>query len=211
MADAMKNSGILLGPLATLLISAICVHCFHILVRSSEYIMKINNMPSRPDYAETIELSFAISKKEKWRKSAKIVRRICNIFIIITQIGFCSVYLIFVGRSVKMLLDFYGFFLDLKIIVTIIFIPIWMSVLLRKLKHIAIFSAFANICMILGTCFVVGYAFQDLPPLSDRPLVNISSLPLFFGTALFAFTGIAVVIPLLNVMKEPEKFSTLFG
>lgn len=65
--------------------------------------------------------------------------------------------------------------------------------------------------MILGTFFVVGYAFQDLPPITERPLVNIQALPIFFGTALFAFSGIAVVIPLLNVMKEPEKFSTLFG
>lgn len=65
--------------------------------------------------------------------------------------------------------------------------------------------------MILGTCFVVRYAFEDLPPITERPLVNIPSLPLFFGTALFAFTGIAVVIPLLNVMKKPERFATLFG
>lgn len=136
MADAIKNSGILLGPIATLIIAGICVHCFHILVQCSEYIKKANNLSTRPDYAETIELSFAISKKEKFRNSSKLIRRICNVFICLTQLGFCSVYLVFVGRSVKLLLDHYGIHIELKIIVCIIFIPIWISALLRKLKHI---------------------------------------------------------------------------
>lgn len=145
MADAIKNSGILLGPIATLTIAVICIHCFHILVKCSEYIMKINNMTSRPDYAETIELSFAISKREKFKKYSKLIRKICNIFICLTQLGFCSVYLVFVGRSAKLLLDYYGVNLDIKIVVTIIFIPIWISALLRKLKHIGKMSFFTRL------------------------------------------------------------------
>lgn len=137
MASAMRNSGILLGPIATLIIAFICVHCFHILVQCAEFIMVANNMTVRPNYAETIELSFVISKKEKFRNVSSLVRKICNVFICLTQFGFCSVYFLFVGKSVKLLLDHYfGFDLDLKIAVTIVFIPIWMSVLLRKLKQI---------------------------------------------------------------------------
>lgn len=211
MADAIRNSGILLGPIATLIIAVICIHCFHVLVQCAEYIMVANNMSSRPDYAETIELSFSLSKKEKWRKAAKSVRKICNICICITQLGFCSVYLVFVGRSVKLLLDHYGIFLDVKVVVTIIFIPILLSALLRKLKSIAKFSAVANLCMLLGTAFTVGYAVQDLPSLDERPFYNFEGLPLFFGTALFAFTGIAVVLPLINAMEKPQKFSSPFG
>lgn len=211
MADAIRNSGILLGPAATFIIAVICIHCFHLLVQCADYIMAKNEMNYRPDYAETIELSFALSKKEKWRKAAKIVRKVCNICICITQLGFCSVYLVFVGRSVKLLLDYYGIFLDVKIVVAIIFIPIWMSTLLRKLKQIARFSALANLCMILGTLFTVGYAVQDLPTIEERPFYNFERLPLFFGTALFAFTGIAVVLPIVNSMEKPGKFSTTFG
>lgn len=211
MGDAIKNSGILLGPIATVIIAMICIHCFHLLVQCADYIMVKNNMIYRPDYAETIELSFALSKKEKWRKASKIVRKICNICICITQLGFCAVYLVFVGSSVKLLLNHYGIFLDLKVVVALIFIPIWMSTLLRKLKQIAMFSALANLCMILGVLFTVGYAVQDLPSIGDRKFYNFEGLPLFFGTALFAFTGIAVVLPILNSMEKPNKFSTLFG
>lgn len=136
MASAMRNSGILLGPIATLIIATICVHCFHILVQCSEFIKVTNNLTQLPNYAETVELTFIISKKERFRKASNLIRKICNVFICLTQLGFCSVYFVFVGRSVKLLLDFYGFNLGLKTVVTIIFIPIWISALLRKLKHI---------------------------------------------------------------------------
>lgn len=136
MASAIQNSGILLGPILTLIIAIICVHCFHLIVKCADHIMQTNNLNTRPDYAETVELSFALSRNEKWRNSAKIIRKICNVCICITQLGFCSVYLVFVGRSAKLLLDHYGYEMDIKIIVTIIFIPIWLSVMLRKLKQI---------------------------------------------------------------------------
>ncbi len=211
MADAIRNSGIVLGPALTCIIAIICIHCFHLLVECAEYIMVSNRMSTRPDYAETIELSFALSRKVKWRNSAKIVRKICNICIVLTQLGFCAVYLVFVGTSVKLLLDHYGYHFDIKIVVFMIFVPIWVSTLLRKLKHIALFSAVANVCMILGTLLTVWYAVQGLPSIETRVLYSFDKLPLFFGTALFAFTGIAVVLPLVNSMEHPEKFASLFG
>lgn len=65
--------------------------------------------------------------------------------------------------------------------------------------------------MILGAIFTLAYAFQDLPSITERKYSNIQSLPLYFGTALFAFEGIALVLPLQNAMKNPKSFSKLFG
>jgi solute carrier family 36 (proton-coupled amino acid transporter) len=67
--------------------------------------------------------------------------------------------------------------------------------------------------MVTGLTICYYYATQDLPPISDRNWVapNFNTMPLFFGTTLFAFEGIALVLPLQNSMKKPKDFSKPFG
>lgn len=38
MGDAMKNAGIILGPILTFILGIICVHCQHMLVSKAFYI-----------------------------------------------------------------------------------------------------------------------------------------------------------------------------
>jgi solute carrier family 36 (proton-coupled amino acid transporter) len=181
---------------------------------------------------DTIEMSFTSSEIEKWRKWGAPMKRICNIFICITQLGFCSVYYLFVGKHVKHVLDYYHLEIDLHLIIAIILVPILITSLIRQLKYIgesqwcsdrlreyfkkflfsAIFSAIANVCMVVGIVLTISYAVQNLPPIESVDYVaSIEKMPLFFGTALFAFEGIALVLPLQNAMKKPEDFSKPFG
>ncbi|XP_070508032.1 proton-coupled amino acid transporter-like protein CG1139 [Chironomus tepperi] len=213
MADAIRNAGLVLGPTLLTIIAIICIQCFKMLINGADYIMKANELTSRPEFAEVVELSFLVNKSDnaKWKKCAAIAKTICNVAICITQLGFCCVYLIFVSSSIKLILEHYEIYVKLSVLMTIVLIPVWLSILERKLKKIAILSGLANVCMILGVFFTVGYSLIDLPSFSDRKYVNFESLPLFFGTAIFAFEGIALILPLQNAMKEPTKFVGLLG
>lgn len=67
--------------------------------------------------------------------------------------------------------------------------------------------------MIVGLVISYYYSAQDLPRITERNFIptDYHRLPLFFGTALFSFEGIALVLPLQNAMKKPESFSKLCG
>lgn len=136
MADAIKNCGLILGPILTVIIAIICVHVQHMLIRCAEYIKDKKQLDQRPDYADTIEMSFTSSEDEKWRKWGAPMKRTCNIFICVTQLGFCSVYYLFVGKHVKHVLDFYNLEIDLHLIIAMILVPVLLTSLVRQLKYI---------------------------------------------------------------------------
>ena len=62
---------------------------------------------------------------------------------------------------------------------------------------------------------IIGYSIQnhnDHPELSENlNYFDLSSIPLFFGIAVFDFEGNGVVINLHSSMKEPEKFDMILN
>lgn len=60
--------------------------------------------------------------------------------------------------------------------------------------------------MATGIALTLYYAFQDLPAISERHYVGeIKNLPLFFGTAIFAFEGIALVCKKIIIIISPTS------
>lgn len=67
--------------------------------------------------------------------------------------------------------------------------------------------------MLTGIGITFYYIFQDLPDISERRLATLSwsKLPLFFGTVIYLFEGIGLILPLKNSMKNPSNFSRPIG
>ena len=86
----------------------------------------------------------------------------------------------------------------------IILIPMLLLASIRNLKYLSPISMLANILQFIGLGIIFYYLLQDIPYSWDRKkFASWGQLPLYFGTAIYAFEGIGVVLPLENQMKTP--------
>ncbi|XP_047530703.1 proton-coupled amino acid transporter-like protein pathetic isoform X2 [Vanessa atalanta] len=177
MPDAFKNAGLFIGVVGTLFMGVICTHCMHILVACSRELCIRNQRPAM-SFAEVVEDAFAMGPVSL-RPYAKKIRNVVNIFLVMTQLGFCCVYFLFVATNLEDTMRFFGIKLSVHRYLAMLYVPM----LALDLPHTDSVKAFAS----------------------------WHQLPLYFGTAIYAFEGIGVVLPLENNMKTPEDFGGWTG
>lgn len=84
--------------------------------------------------------------------------------------------------------------LDIRIYLLLLLLPMVVLNWVKSLKYLTPVSLFASVLTVLGLGIIFFYTLQDLPPASSRPaFAPWKQLPLFFGTAIYAFEGIGVV------------------
>ncbi|KAL4705702.1 hypothetical protein ACJJTC_018775 [Scirpophaga incertulas] len=210
MPMAFLNAGLFFGLIATFLIGGICTYCVHVLVRTAHDLCRRIQKPSL-GFAETAEAAF-LSGPPAVHKFSRLAKAMINWFLVIDLLGCCCVYIVFVSKNVKQVVDYYAMgsdFHDLDIRVYMAaLLPLLILVnLIRNLKYLAPFSMVANILVGTGMGITIYYLFQDIPSVKERAaFAGFDRLPTFFGTAIFALEGIGVVMPLENNMKTPTHF-----
>uniref|UniRef100_A0A8C7UFS3 Solute carrier family 36 member 4 n=1 Tax=Oncorhynchus mykiss TaxID=8022 RepID=A0A8C7UFS3_ONCMY len=148
------------GPLCLVLMGVVCVHCVHILVHCSHHLCERLKRPPL-GYSDTVAFSMEHSSYQCFRKSARFGRHLVNFFLVLTQLGFCSAYFVFLAENIKQ----------------------------------------------VGSIPTNQIQTSDVGALHRLPLTSpLGKFPFFFGTAIFAFEGIRVVLSLENQMKEPKRF-----
>ncbi|KAL0852335.1 hypothetical protein ABMA28_000538 [Loxostege sticticalis] len=210
MPMAFMNAGLYFGLVATFAIGGICTYCVHVLVRTAHDLCRRMQKPSL-GFAETAEAAF-LSGPPAVHKFSRLAKAMINWFLVIDLLGCCCVYIVFVSKNVKQVVDFYAMDtdwhnVDIRYYMAIL-LPLLISVnLIRNLKYLAPFSMIANLLVGTGMGITVYYLFQDVPSINDRShFAGFERLPTFFGTAIFALEGIGVVMPLENNMKTPTHF-----
>lgn len=214
MGDAFKNSGIVLGLFGTLFIGLICIYNNHTLVRCANAVIAHKGLKEAPTFPETIYYSFETGPKFFKLLSTQI-KRVVKIFILITQLGFCVVYIGLVGQSLKDVVESQldGIDLNVRAYMIMLFPIITLASLIRTLKFLTPISFLSNACLIYGVVAVFICIIKDFNfSINERKFVqSMDKWPLFIGTIIFAFEGIALTIPLKNEMNKSEQFDSKFG
>ncbi|GFQ86448.1 hypothetical protein TNCT_228281, partial [Trichonephila clavata] len=212
MPNAVSNAGLMVGTIGIPILGIICVHCMHLLVISSKTLARKLGCISL-DYSSTAEQAFRLGPA-RVQRFAPFARFCVNSMLMLTQFGFCCVYFLFVSTSlyevVKNLsgstpISAHGYMaILLPLMILFNFI--------RSLRTLSPFSSIANVLQSSGLVMVFYYLFKGSHSGNLSPYVApIKKLPLYFGTAMYAFEGIGVVLPLENAMSTPEDFGGLSG
>ncbi|KAI1893985.1 hypothetical protein AGOR_G00129310 [Albula goreensis] len=228
---AMKNAGIIVGPISLVLMGVVCVHCMHILVHCSHHLSERLKRPPM-GYSDTVAFAMEHSSVKWIRSGAEFGRHLVSFFLVLTQLGFCSVYFVFLAENIKQVVEGYwgngtehptdianitmemgsgtpheSLGLDLRIYM-LFFLPfLILLVFIKDLKNMAVLSFLANLAMAISLVIIFQYILSDVGDPQRLPYASSwRRFPFFFGTAIFAFEGIGVVLPLENQMKEPKRF-----
>ncbi|XP_022833071.1 proton-coupled amino acid transporter-like protein CG1139 isoform X1 [Spodoptera litura] len=210
MPMAFRNAGLYFGLIATFAIGGICTYCVHVLVKTAHELCRRIQKPSL-GFAEVAEAAF-LSGPPAVHKFSRLAKAMINWFLVIDLLGCCCVYIVFVAKNVKQVVDVYAkdtdwYGVDVRVYMAVLLPLLILMNLIRNLKYLAPFSMIANLLVGTGMGITFYYLFQDIPSLSERlPFTRIERLPTFFGTAIFALEGIGVVMPLENNMKTPTHF-----
>uniref|UniRef100_A0A672KGG5 Solute carrier family 36 member 4 n=1 Tax=Sinocyclocheilus grahami TaxID=75366 RepID=A0A672KGG5_SINGR len=205
-----------LGPVSLLLMGVVCVHCMHILVNCSHQLSeRLKRSPL--GYSETVAVAMEMSSSQCLRRGAHFGRHLVNFFLVLTQLGFCSVYFVFLAENIKQVCEgavsptassvAVATGLDLRLYMVFLLPFIIVLTFIRDLRNMAALSAIANLCMAVSLVLIFSYILNDVSDPRRLPYASTwRKFAAFFGTAIFAFEGIGVVLPLENQMREPKRF-----
>jgi len=205
---ALSKAGLLFGSICFWIMGAMTLYCMHQVLRCHEY-YRYRTSRTKCDFGDIMRFTLEQSRWPLVRRYAKLGKFTIDGFIVLIQLGFCSVYFVFVPASVKQVVDFYvhdGPSIQVYQAV-MLFLMIGFS-MIRSLKVLAPFSLIANIITIVGLLIIMQYVVRSHQPLDKLPLVtSASEWPVFFASAMYVFEGIALVLPVRQKMKEPEAYA----
>ncbi|OWZ08546.1 Vacuolar amino acid transporter [Phytophthora megakarya] len=144
----------------------------------------------------------------------KVGRVAVNISLVLSQIGFCCSYLIFVEKNIgEVILAAFGIertiassSLTLIMLQILLYTPLsWV----RRIEYFALTNLFADVLILFGLVYIITYTVQTL---DDAPVgsatwenFNSTSWGMMLGTAVYCFEGIGLVLPIYDAMDGDIK------
>lgn len=195
---AFLNGGMLFSSMILLAVALLSFYCFMLLVNTRS----------------VVEASFGDIGGILY---GKWMRALILFSIVLSQVGFVSAYIVFTSENLQafvLAVSECKSFIDIKSMVMIqliIFLPLS---LIRDIGKLGFTALVADAFILLGLIYLYYYDIFTIVSnhgVADIKLFNPSSWTLFIGTAIFAFEGVGLIIPIQESMKHPEKFAGVLG
>ncbi|BGP26993.1 hypothetical protein JCM10295v2_005955 [Rhodotorula toruloides] len=136
--------------------------------------------------------------------------------IVLSQIGFVAAYTIFVAQNMQ------AFFLAVSNCKTyistpllilaqlVVFLPLAM---IRNIQKLSSTALVADAFILFGLVYIFSNEAKVLAQhgVADVKLFNPRDFPLLIGTAVFAFEGIGLVLPVRESMRDPSRFPAVLS
>ncbi|XP_066129139.1 proton-coupled amino acid transporter 2 isoform X2 [Saccopteryx bilineata] len=210
---AVKNAGLLVGPLSLLAMGFVACHCMHILVRSAQRFCHRLNKPFM-DYGETVMRGLEASPSSWLRDHAHWGRHLVTFFLIFTQLGFCCVYIVFLADNLKQVVEAVnGTTTNCQNNETVVLTPtmdsrlymlaflpfLLLLVLIRNLRVLSIFSMLANISMLVSLIIIAQYIAQVLP--LENKMKDTRRFPAILSLGMSIITALYIGIAVLGYLR----------
>nr|XP_023021376.1 proton-coupled amino acid transporter-like protein CG1139 [Leptinotarsa decemlineata] len=219
MPLAFYHSGYVLGVVATALIGSLCMYCVHMLINCEYELCKRRKVPSMT-YPTTAECAFQ-DGPPIFQRIAPYSQHIINVFLLIYQLGTGTVYTVFIGENIHLVLKENDIHIDARWVMLIFLLPLILINYVKNLKFLTPVSSFANIVTMISFGIIVYFMVQqDIVWENREPFGSYKNYPLFFGTVLFALEAIGVVLArllrsrvqttILNLQSPPRWVVKMF-
>ncbi|XP_027237404.1 uncharacterized protein [Penaeus vannamei] len=136
-------------------------------------------------------------------------KRLVDIAIVVSQIGFCCGYLIYLCKN----LNLYIPRISQKVWLILLLPPLYLLTLLRHLNKLAVFSLFAQISNVLALAVVFWFDFSHSEEVPFQPNeFSIKGFPFFFAVAIYCYEGAGMIFSLEESVaeKKRDKFRSIF-
>ncbi|PAV83049.1 hypothetical protein WR25_02583 [Diploscapter pachys] len=203
---AFKYAGLFLGLILTVLICIVCLYCMRQVVYAAHFIGSRNGRDLM-DYANIMRGAVEMGPPSL-KRHGYFFKQMVNVNMFVSQLGFCCVYFVFMADNLE---DFFTNYTSLHLSkavwMLLLLIPILSLCSIRKLSVLAPFAMIANVIYLVAVAIVIFFFLTNLQSISSLPWFGkATNLPLFFGVVMFAFEGVAVIMPIENRMQSPHAF-----
>ncbi|KAI9595805.1 transmembrane amino acid transporter protein-domain-containing protein [Syncephalis fuscata] len=204
LPKAFDNGGMWFSIVLMVFVGVLSYYSYMLLVRSREAVLASEGNTGAASGGSFGEIADKLY--------GRYMRMVVQFSIAISQIGFSCAYIIFIADTLQAVTK------SLSHCSAIVSVPVFICAqlavlvpfaLIRRIERLGFASLMAELFMLFGIVYILYFDISILVSKGVAPTVqslNTQHFALFIGTAVYSYEGIGLVIPIVEAMKEPQKF-----